>query len=204
MAASSRDVLAKLPGADATVRPGSGEPAGGPISTEQVWVWLSEVMDPEIPVISIVDLGIVRDVRRSGVDDQRELVVTLTPTYSGCPATEVIRDDVRDVLRAHGVGKLQLRWQLSPAWTTDWLSETGRQRLLDYGIAPPARDACSTCAVHGLDAGVAQLWRATHRVKCPHCGSARTRLVSEAGSTRCKALYVCADCREPFDYFKPH
>lgn len=175
-----------------------------PVSIDRVWAWLSEVMDPEIPVVSVVDLGIVRGVRWNDRDGGRELVVTLTPTYSGCPATDVIRDDVRGVLRAHGVGNVRLEWKLSPAWTTDWLSEAGRKRLLDYGIAPPARDVCSTCAVHGLGADVTQLWRATHRVRCPHCGSTHTRLLSEAGSTRCKALYVCGDCREPFDYFKPH
>jgi ring-1,2-phenylacetyl-CoA epoxidase subunit PaaD len=145
-----------------------------------VWHWLEEVMDPEIPVLSICDLGIVRAVRW----DDAGLVVTITPTYSGCPAMTVIADEIRSVLQKRGIPKFRIETQLSPAWTTDWLSEKGRKRLREYGIAPPAAGA--------------------QRISCPHCGSDTTRLVSQFGSTPCKAIYVCETCREPFDYFKCH
>ncbi len=147
-------------------------------TVEQVWDWLNQVPDPEIPVISLVDLGIVRDV--AWQDDR--LVVTVTPTYSGCPATSMINLDIETALRGHGIEKLELKRQLSPAWTTDWISEAGREKLRDFGISPPRAGASA--------------------VPCPRCGSENTSLVSQFGSTPCKANYRCDDCLEPFDYFK--
>jgi ring-1,2-phenylacetyl-CoA epoxidase subunit PaaD len=152
-------------------------------STGQIWTWLEGVADPEIPVISVVDLGIVRDVRWN--DD--ELVVTLTPTYSGCPATEVIAHDIHAALAGHGIEKVRLETHLSPAWTTDWISEKGREQLREYGIAPPAN-------------GLIQI----DNVACPRCRSTNTEMVSRFGSTPCKAIYKCRACLEPFDAFKRH
>ncbi len=146
------------------------------VALDDVWSWLREVPDPEIPVISVVDLGIVRDVQWQ----DQELVVTVTPTYSGCPATGVIALAIENELRARGVEKLRLERRLSPPWTTDWISASGRQQLKQYGIAPP------TEAV----------------VECPRCGSQNTECVSRFGSTPCKAQYRCRDCLEPFDHFK--
>lgn len=164
------------------------------VSVEQVWAWLGDVPDPEIPVISVVDLGIVRDVRMSG----DACTVTITPTYSGCPAMQVIADAVKDALRAHGVDA-RIETRLSPAWTTDWMSESGKAALKGYGIAPPVQQAID---ISGLHAGIRR--RAAPAVNCPHCGSPHTQVTSEFGSTPCKSLYKCLDCREPFDYFKCH
>jgi ring-1,2-phenylacetyl-CoA epoxidase subunit PaaD len=147
-------------------------------TVEAIRALLDEVTDPEIPAISITDLGIVRDVRWNG----DELEVVLTPTYSGCPATHVIRSDVERTLREHGYGRVRITTQLSPAWTTDWITRRGRERLRAFGIAPPAR---------------------SYSVPCPRCNSARTTELSRFGSTPCKALYRCDSCGEPFDYFKP-
>ncbi|MFV1601195.1 MULTISPECIES: 1,2-phenylacetyl-CoA epoxidase subunit PaaD [Roseobacteraceae] len=147
-------------------------------SITQVWDWLDAVPDPEIPVISLVDLGIIRDVAWEG----KTLVVTVTPTYSGCPATAVIAMDIETALRGRGITDLRLKTQISPAWTTDWLSEKGRTKLEAYGIAPPQ------------PAGGPE--------KCPHCGSTHVTKVSQFGSTPCKAHWRCQDCLEPFDYFK--
>jgi ring-1,2-phenylacetyl-CoA epoxidase subunit PaaD len=138
---------------------------------------LDEVRDPEIPALSITDLGIVRDVRRAG--DRLEVV--LTPTYSGCPATQVIRDDVERALRAQGIENLRIVTQLSPAWTTDWITDRGRSRLREAGIAPPEET-----------------------VHCPQCGSMHTREMAHFGSTPCKALYRCDACLEPFEFVKQH
>lgn len=165
------------------------------VSVEQVWEWLGEVADPEIPVISVVDLGIVRDVRLEG----EACVVTITPTYSGCPAMQVISESVGEALRAHGIEDVRIESRLSPAWTTDWMSAAGRAALKGYGIAPPVQQAID---ISGLHAGIRR--RAAPDVACPHCGSPHTQLTSEFGSTPCKALYKCLDCREPFDYFKCH
>jgi ring-1,2-phenylacetyl-CoA epoxidase subunit PaaD len=165
------------------------------VSTEQVWSWLGEVADPEIPVISVVDLGIIRDVAMDG----DTWVVTITPTYSGCPAMQVIADAVKETLQAHGLDQVRIVSRLSPAWTTDWMSETGKAALKGYGIAPPVQQAID---ISGLHAGIRR--RAAPEVSCPHCGSPHTQLTSEFGSTPCKALYKCLDCREPFDYFKCH
>jgi ring-1,2-phenylacetyl-CoA epoxidase subunit PaaD len=147
-------------------------------STEQVWTWLNEIPDPEIPAISLTDLGIIRDV--AWHDDT--LTVTVTPTYSGCPATSLINMEIETALRAHGIDKLDLKRQLSPAWTTDWMTEEGRKKLEAYGIAPPQ------------PAGGPK--------NCPRCQSDNLERLSQFGSTPCKAQWRCRDCLEPFDYFK--
>jgi len=165
----------------------------------QVWAWLGEVPDPEIPVISVVDLGIVRDVAFDG--DTGECVVTITPTYSGCPAMQVIAEDVEAALRAHGLQRVRIATRLSPAWTTDWMSEAGKAALKGYGIAPPVQQVIDISALkHGVKRHAIQ----EPEVPCPHCGSLHTLATSQFGSTPCKALYRCLDCREPFDYFKCH
>ncbi|MEQ9675481.1 MAG: 1,2-phenylacetyl-CoA epoxidase subunit PaaD [Roseovarius indicus] len=147
-------------------------------STEQVWTWLNEIPDPEIPAISLTDLGIIRDV--AWQDDT--LTVTVTPTYSGCPATSLINMEIETALRSHGIDKLDLKRQLSPAWTTDWMTEEGRKKLEAYGIAPPQ------------PAGGPKA--------CPRCQSDNLERLSQFGSTPCKAQWRCRDCLEPFDYFK--
>jgi ring-1,2-phenylacetyl-CoA epoxidase subunit PaaD len=160
-----------------------------------VWAALSAVPDPEIPVISVVELGIVRG---AAWEDGR-LVVKVTPTYSGCPATEMINTLIREALAAIGVAEVVLVSQLSPPWSTDWIAPEARTRLKGYGIAPPH--------VMGgrVDvAGISPLRRADVIVPCPRCASTSTQLLSQFGSTACKAQYRCIDCREPFDYFKPH
>lgn len=165
-------------------------------TTDQVWDWLSQVPDPEIPVISLTDLGIIRDVEWQG----DTLVVAVTPTYSGCPATSIINLDIETALRGHGIKKLRLERRLSPPWTTDWLSESGREKLRAYGIAPPID---GTAADGRLDARVARMAGSSNLViACPRCGSNHTEKVSQFGSTPCKASYRCTDCLEPFDYFK--
>lgn len=148
------------------------------VSVEQVWDWLEAVPDPEIPVISLVDLGIIRSVDWNG----DTLEVTVTPTYSGCPATSLINMEIETALRNNGIEKLELKRQLSPAWTTDWLTESGKAKLEEYGIAPPQ------------PAGGPK--------RCPHCGGAHLEKISQFGSTPCKAHWRCKDCLEPFDYFK--
>ncbi|HEU4844081.1 MAG TPA: 1,2-phenylacetyl-CoA epoxidase subunit PaaD [Burkholderiaceae bacterium] len=177
------------------------------VTVEQVWAWLAEVADPEIPVISVVDLGIVRAVE---VAADGACTVTITPTYSGCPAMQVIADAVTGVLHVHGVAEVRLVNQLSPAWTTDWMSESGKARLRGYGIAPPAQQAIDISGLRGHGAGNSVKRGALPGpgaqpvVACPQCGSTHTELTSQFGSTPCKALYKCLDCREPFDYFKCH
>ncbi|UGQ45704.1 1,2-phenylacetyl-CoA epoxidase subunit PaaD [Massilia endophytica] len=168
------------------------------VSADQVWAWLADVADPEIPVISVVDLGIVRDVK---VGDGG-CTVTITPTYSGCPAMQVISDAIGEALKAHGLHRIGIVTQLSPAWTTDWMSETGKARLKGYGIAPPAQKVVDISGLRGISRGPGRL--EAPDVACPHCGSHHTELTSQFGSTPCKALYKCLDCREPFDYFKCH
>jgi ring-1,2-phenylacetyl-CoA epoxidase subunit PaaD len=158
--------------------------------------WLSKVPDPEIPVISLTDLGIIRDVEWQG----DTLVVTVTPTYSGCPATSVINMDIEAALRAKGIEKLRLERQLSPPWTTDWITPEGREKLRAYGIAPPID---GTAADGRLAGRVARLAGTSNLViACPRCGSTKTEKISQFGSTPCKASYRCTDCLEPFDYFK--
>ena len=158
--------------------------------------WLSQVPDPEIPVISLTDLGIIRDVEWQ--DDT--LVVTVTPTYSGCPATSVINLDIEAAMHANGIQKLRLERQLSPPWTTDWITPEGREKLRAYGIAPPVD---GTAADGRLAGRVARLAGTSNLViACPRCGSTKTEKISQFGSTPCKASYRCTDCLEPFDYFK--
>jgi ring-1,2-phenylacetyl-CoA epoxidase subunit PaaD len=181
--------------------------ATAPLSEAQVWAWLGEVSDPEIPVISVVDLGIVRGVQVTGDSaDTATVVVTITPTYSGCPAMQVIADAVTAALKERGVRDVRLLTQLSPAWTTDWMSESGKAKLKAYGIAPPAQQVVDISGLRkgGLAAGVKRHAIAAPTVVCPHCGSSHTELTSQFGSTPCKALYKCLACREPFDYFKCH
>jgi ring-1,2-phenylacetyl-CoA epoxidase subunit PaaD len=163
---------------------------------DAVWRWLGEVPDPEIPVISLTDLGIIRDVGYDG----ETLVVTVTPTYSGCPATSVINFEIEKKLRDRGVEDLRLERQLSPPWTTDWISAEGREKLRGYGIAPPVD---GTSADGRLAGRIAKLAGASNlAIECPRCGSTDTRKVSQFGSTPCKASYQCNACLEPFDYFK--
>jgi ring-1,2-phenylacetyl-CoA epoxidase subunit PaaD len=148
----------------------------------------SRVVDPEIPVLTIADLGVLRAVRLDG--DTVE--IDITPTYSGCPAMHMIEFEIEAELRRAGIDKFRIATVLSPAWTTDWLSADGRRKLAVFGIAPPAGTA-SRRALFSVDA-----------VSCPHCGSPQTERIAEFGSTSCKALYRCRSCAEPFDYFKCH
>ncbi len=165
-----------------------------PLRIDEAWRVLDDVLDPEVPALSVRDLGIVRDVRAAA--DGPGLEVVLTPTYSGCPATELISDSVREALEAAGHGPVQVTLQRAPAWTTDWISAEGRHKLRDYGIAPPGPvDATQGVPVH--------IVRRAPALDCPRCGSAHTERLSAFGSTACKALYRCLDCREPFEYFKP-
>jgi ring-1,2-phenylacetyl-CoA epoxidase subunit PaaD len=163
-------------------------------SVAAVWAALETLTDPEIPVVSLRDLGILRDVRQAS--DGLEVVIT--PTYSGCPAMDQIADDVRSTLAAAGIAA-RVVTQLAPAWTTDWMTEEGKEKLRAYGIAPPHRTPAGTNVVRFI-AKPAQV----EIVPCPHCGSVHTVETSHFGSTACKALYKCLDCQEPFDYFKPY
>lgn len=172
-----------------------------PVSREVLLSWLAHVMDPEVPVVSILDLGILRDVQWLDASESTA-VVTVTPTYSGCPATEVIAQMIREALHARGVSKVEVRTQLSPAWTTDWMTPQGRDALRAYGIAPPAARAPTPDGSQVID--IAALMPVKVIVPCPQCDSRKTRLLSQYGSTACKALYQCNSCLEPFDYFKPH
>jgi ring-1,2-phenylacetyl-CoA epoxidase subunit PaaD len=146
---------------------------------------LASVLDPEVPALSVVDLGIVRDV---SLADDGALAIVLTPTYSGCPATEVIEADIRSALTRAGLGPVRIDYRLAPAWTTDWISDAGRRKLADYGIAPPGASVVRVIA---------------RNIACPRCHSPRTERLSAFGSTACKAMYRCLDCGEPFEYFKP-
>lgn len=161
-------------------------------SVHTIMQWLEQVPDPEIPVISVVDLGLIREVSFEG----GTCVVTITPTYSGCPAMQEISDDISSTLKAQGVSPLRIETRLSPAWTTDWLSKKGRAALKNYGIAPPGEKAINISGITRADSSVV--------VACPLCDSTRTRMISHFGSTPCKALYRCVQCGEPFDYFKAH
>lgn len=156
---------------------------------QAIWDIAATVADPEIPVLTIEDLGVLRAVREH---DDGSVTVTITPTYSGCPAMDAIRDDIVAALRAQGHADVRVELVLSPAWTTDWMSSAGKAKLEEYGIAPPTGRAAGGKVSVGLS------------VKCPQCSSLNTRELTRFGSTSCKALYVCQDCREPFDYFKVH
>lgn len=166
-----------------------------PAMLARIWQLLEQVCDPEIPVISLLDLGVVRDVRAS----EQGWQVVITPTYSGCPAMSQMADDIVSTLAAAGV-VVQVSTQLAPAWSTDWISAEGRRKLRDYGIAPPgSRTVSSSRTLRFLPPAPA-----AQDVPCPRCGSGLTQETSHFGSTACKALYRCLDCREPFDYFKPY
>ncbi|MFN0185783.1 MAG: 1,2-phenylacetyl-CoA epoxidase subunit PaaD [Aquabacterium sp.] len=178
-----------MPGGDAA--PGADAP--GRIA--QAWAALAEVPDPEVPALSVCDLGLVRELAEA---DDGHLVVTLTPTYSGCPATEVIEASVLAALRMAGLGPARAVTRRSPAWTTDWISAEGRRKLLDYGIAPPGPTAADTGGAVPI-----RLYRRTIGPACPRCASGRTERLSAFGSTACKSLHRCLDCREPFEHFKP-
>jgi ring-1,2-phenylacetyl-CoA epoxidase subunit PaaD len=154
----------------------------------QIWQWLEEVSDPEIPVLTVVDLGVIRAVDFVG-DRWR---ISITPTYSGCPAMSEIEANILEKLKAEGIENAKVKMVLSPAWTTDWMTEKGKQKLQEYGIAPP----------EGSSADKSVLFGDPKKVTCPHCKSRETELISQFGSTACKSLYKCHDCREPFDYFK--
>ena len=157
----------------------------------RIWEVLQGVSDPEIPVLSIVDLGIVRYARQ---EPEGMVRVGISPTYSGCPATAVIKHSVGQALLKAGFDSVTLDDVLAPAWTSDWITAEGRRKLLDYGIAPPAESVSS----------IRQITRPAPVIECPRCGSRETAKVSEFGSTPCKALYRCTSCLEPFDYFKCH
>jgi ring-1,2-phenylacetyl-CoA epoxidase subunit PaaD len=161
------------------------------ISVKKIWGLLETVSDPEIPVLTVTDLGIIRDVKLHG--DEVEIIIT--PTYTGCPAMDMIAMNIRLALIEHGYQNIKITSVLSPAWTTDWMTATGKQKLKAYGIAPPnpKQQVCNQ-----------ELFAAAEGVQCPHCNSYHTHRISEFGSTACKALYQCYDCKEPFDYFKCH
>ncbi|MEP6781589.1 MAG: 1,2-phenylacetyl-CoA epoxidase subunit PaaD [Gemmatimonadaceae bacterium] len=159
------------------------------LSRDEVFAVLATVPDPEVPAISVVDLGIIRDV----VVDGDRARVTVTPTYSGCPAMREIEDDIRTALLNAGVASVEIETVYAPAWTTDWMNAEAREKLRAYGIAPPGP------AEHS---GLITLTRRAAPVVCPFCGSANTRLQSEFGSTACKAIHVCNGCKQPFDEFK--
>lgn len=159
----------------------------------RVWDIAATVNDPEIPVLSIADLGILRSAAETAEGGAR---VVITPTYSGCPAMDTISTDVAAALRRAGYAEVEVKLVLAPAWTTDWMTEDGRSKLEAYGIAPPT----GKCGVGGQRGPI----RLSLSVRCPRCGSLNTRELSRFGSTSCKALYSCADCQEPFDYFKVH
>jgi len=164
------------------------------ISIEKLWSLVSQVNDPEVPVLSVTDLGIVRDIKWNG--DTVEVVIT--PTYSGCPAMQLIEWEIKaSIVQETGLekDKVKVTTVLSPAWTTDWMSEAGKQKLKAYGIAPPGPTA-SVCDI--------TLFAKEEAVQCPRCQSYNTTLVSQFGSTACKAHYRCNDCLEPFDHFKCH
>ncbi len=156
------------------------------LTREKIYDWLRDVPDPEIPVLSITDLGIVRDISIG-----KEIVVALSPTYTGCPATEFIEQSVLAELKRRGLEHVSIKQSLSPPWTTDWITDAGRDKLKKYGIAPPERGASKRALLDGRRV-----------IACPRCASNDTELVSEFGSTACKASYRCADCLEPFEYFK--
>lgn len=161
------------------------------IDKNAIYAYLEEIKDPEVPVLSIIDLGIVRDIKMN----EDELEVFITPTYTGCPAMDMITATIRIELATLGFKKIKITQILSPAWTTEWMSEEGKRKLRAYGIAPPNPKQ------QGCDQ---KLFAEAEAVECPHCDSHHTRRISEFGSTACKALYQCDDCKEPFDYFKCH
>ena len=157
-------------------------------NNERAWQILEEVKDPEIPVISVVELGVVRNVETDG----KKVMVTITPTYSGCPAMHMMEEDIIKALKENGAERVEVKTVLAPAWTTAWITDEAKKKLENYGIAPPAEESADKAALLGK----------TRQLKCPQCGSKNTVMKSQFGSTACKALFVCNDCLEPFDYFK--
>ncbi len=166
------------------------------INTQSIWKILEDVYDPEVPVLSVIDLGIIRDV---SIDNSPSgdggILITITPTYTGCPAMDVISMNIRFALMQNGYTKVNIKSVLSPAWTTDWMTETGKSKLKAYGVAPP-KTMQSVCTP--------DTFQQEEAIQCPLCNSYHTKLISQFGSTACKALYQCEDCKEPFDYFKCH
>lgn len=160
------------------------------MTTQEVKNILAQIPDPEIPVITIEELGILRDVNFAN----HECVVTITPTYSGCPAMKAIEQDIVALLKENGIEKVKVKSIFSPAWTTDWISETAKEKLRKFGISPPEKTTSDKSVLTGIQ----------KVVRCPRCNSENTELVSQFGSTACKALYKCKDCLEPFDHFKCH
>jgi ring-1,2-phenylacetyl-CoA epoxidase subunit PaaD len=160
-----------------------------PLSRERLLEILNRVLDPEVPALSVVELGIVRDVRYEGAG----VVVDITPTYSGCPAMRVIESEIQSALEADGIAPVTVNTIYSPAWTTEWMSDEAKEKLRAYGIAPPA---------HSEGSELVTLFRRTSAPPCPHCGSHHTELRSEFGSTACKAICFCRECRQPFEHFK--
>jgi len=158
------------------------------INKQQILNLLSEIPDPEIPVITIEELGILRDV----VYDEPNWEIVITPTYTGCPAMKQIEDDIKSVLKKNGIENVKIKMVYSPAWTTDWISDAAKEKLRVYGIAPPDHSSVDKKVLLGK----------SRDLKCPQCGSKNTEMISQFGSTACKALYKCNDCKEPFDYFK--
>jgi len=201
----------------ATTASASGAPPHSALA--HVWQLLESLTDPEIPVVTLRELGILRDVRSAVAQDGTELLeVIITPTYSGCPAMGQIEDDVHNLLQAHGL-KGKVKTQLAPAWTTDWITPEAKEKLRAYGIAPPHSGADHDCQIQGANvnaSGASSIIQFAARsasnpgrheqlaVPCPQCNSDNTTETSHFGSTACKALYRCLDCMEPFDYFKPY
>jgi ring-1,2-phenylacetyl-CoA epoxidase subunit PaaD len=159
------------------------------LNEEQIWELLHQIPDPEIPVIDIVELGVIRDIK---IIDQATISITITPTYSGCPAMKQMEDDIIKKISSFGFSDIRINVVYNPPWTTDWITENAKEKLNNYGIAPPEHSS--------IDKGI--LLGKERKVKCPRCNSLTTILVSQFGSTACKALYKCSDCLEPFDYFK--
>ena len=162
------------------------------LTRDDVFAVLEGVKDPEVPVLSVIELGVVRDV---SVDDRGTVTVSVTPTYSGCPAMEVIEQDILAALREHGVDDARIRTTFAPAWTTDWLTDDAKRKLEAYGIAPPGPAPAG-------DDDLVPLRRLSEVVRCPYCRSLKTELRSEFGSTACKSIRFCNDCRQPFEQFK--
>jgi len=160
------------------------------LTLANIYTHLATVSDPEVPVLSILDLGIVRDVR---INEHDEVTIVITPTYSGCPAMDVIAMNIRMVLLSNGIKNIHIENQLSPAWTTDWMTEEGKRKLKEYGIAPPQRKSKDVVELFEEDT-----------VPCPRCNSEDTIMTSQFGATSCKSLYRCNSCHEPFEHFKCH
>lgn len=158
------------------------------LNTDQIFNWISDIPDPEIPVISIKDLGMLRNV----IFENGKYVITITPTYTACPAMKMIEDQIIERLKEHQVENVKVNLTYTPAWTTDWLSEEAKLKMKNYGIAPPQHSSCS------------KIFSANEVVTCPRCNSKHTEVISKFGSTACKALYKCNDCKEPFEFFKCH